>query len=96
MNYKKQLKLEKVLRAELFDVLDVIFNLAEEMTFAELAEASGLCDQTVRRLWDGDWVYPRFLTVQKLGYAVGLHIVATKEGMKLSVSPETVTELQAA
>lgn len=79
--------LEKVLHAELVDLLDIIFAIADETyDTAELAERSSLCAATIDRLRDGNFIWPRAQTLQKLAYACDLHLAFTPEGATLSLA----------
>ena len=87
MKAKEIKALEKVLHAELLDVLEILFAIAdEEMDTAELAERSSLCGATIDRLKRGEFVWPRAQTIQKLAYAVGLHVAITPEGATLALA----------
>lgn len=73
-------KLKKAYFSQLNTILDEVFNEAtrQGMDNRELAQASGLCYQTVVRL-ETRWTdYPRLRTVIYLAAAVGLEFTITK------------------
>jgi predicted transcriptional regulator len=53
--------------------------LATNMTWREWAEAADLGVGTIFNLCSGKTKYPRFLTIQKMSRAVGLHVELRKD-----------------
>lgn len=81
------------LREELWEALEIIFTCyGDDLSFKEIAKLSGLSVPTVRRLWGGSWLYPRFQTIQKLASGIGLSVGITRGGVTLSLSEELGVE----
>ena len=65
---------------QMYAYIDLALSMSEYDKISELAEATGLCTNTIVRLMTHDTRYPRYLTLKKLGDACGLHLVWTKAG----------------
>lgn len=84
---------KELLREELWEALEIIFACyGDDFSFKEIAKLSELSVPTVRRLWGGSWLYPRFQTIQKLAFGTGLSVGIARGGVTLSLSEELEVE----
>jgi hypothetical protein len=73
-------------RADLIQILNVIWMVTKDETWEELSKSSGVGVRTLTKLYYGGFVYPQFFTIQKLAVAVGYNLTLTEDGVKVQLN----------
>jgi hypothetical protein len=77
MNTKRLTKAERL--REIKGFVNLCFGMLEDLSYAQVALKSGLCEGTVRRLASNDFTLRVTVgSIQALGYAAGLRLELTK------------------